>query len=302
MLRAKLDFTGERYVPGLKGQIYYEHLHRYVVASQFCVGKRVLDVACGEGYGAAFLSRRAGSVVGIDLDPVSIAHARDAYRAPNLTFITGSATDIPLDEMSIDVITSFETIEHLTDHDRMLDEFRRVLLPSGVLCISSPNKLVYSDQPNYHNPYHVRELYYQEFRDQLERRFKSVVIYGQRLYTSSVLHPLPGAPRETTQWYAGDLNAIDTVLPPLDDPVYFVAVCSNEPLNAQISSSFLDPHDDLLKHIRTEFEAEVASVRERAALEAGGGSQQPIVAGSEVETSPSALEAQDDQPNGDRML
>ena len=110
-----LEFTGQRYIPLLKGQIYYEHLHRYIIAETACAGKRVLDLACGEGYGAAILARRAATVVGIDIDSESIIHARRRYYLTNLRFVIGSATDVPLPDASIDVITSFETIEHLAE-------------------------------------------------------------------------------------------------------------------------------------------------------------------------------------------
>src|ERR1700736_1162114 len=171
-----MEFTGERHVPSITGEIYYEHVHRYAIAAPACAGKRVLDLASGEGWGAALLARHAQDVVGVDIDPATVEHARRTYYLANLRFLNGSATDVPLSDASVDVITSFETIEHLMDHDRMLDEFRRVLVPGGTLFISSPNKLVYSDLPNYSNPFHVRELYYQEFRDLLRRRFSNVEI------------------------------------------------------------------------------------------------------------------------------
>ena len=188
----EMEFTGERYVPSMRGEIFYEHVHRYAITAPSCAGKRVLDLASGEGWGSALLARNAADVIGIDIDAASIEHARRKYYVPNLRFVHAPATDIPLPDASIDVIASFETIEHLSDHDRMLDEFRRVLAPDGMLFISSPNKLVYSDQRNYANSFHARELYYQEFRDLLKRRFANVAIYGQRFVTSSILHPLAG--------------------------------------------------------------------------------------------------------------
>lgn len=258
-----MEFTGERYTPSLTGEIYYEHVHRYAIAAPACAGKRVLDLASGEGWGAAFLARQAAEVVGVDIDVASIEHARRAYYLANLRFVTASATDIPLPDASVDVITSFETIEHLSDHDRMLDEFRRVLVPGGTLFISSPNKLVYSDLSNYHNPFHVRELYYQEFRDLLKRRFANVEIYGQRFVSSSILHPLSGLRSDDAGWYAGDLSAIGDGLPTLSAPVYFVAVCSDGALYDRIASGFVDPRDDLYAHLRHEMEV----LRGRLALD-----------------------------------
>jgi len=258
-----MEFTGERYIPTLTGEIYYEHVHRYAIAAPACAGKRVLDLASGEGWGAALLARHAADVVGVDIDAAAVEHARRAYYLANLRFANGSATNIPLPDASVDVITSFETIEHLSDHDRMLDEFRRVLAPGGTLFISSPNKLVYSDLPNYRNPFHVRELYYQEFRDLLQRRFANVEIYGQRFVSSSVLHPLSGLRSDVAGWYAGDLSAIGDGLPTFTAPVYFVAVCSDGPLYDRVASGFVDPHDDLYGHLRHEVEM----LRARASLD-----------------------------------
>lgn len=253
-MRVAMEFTGERYVPSITGEIYYEHVHRYAIAAPACAGKRVLDLASGEGWGSALLARHAAEVVGIDIDAASTEHARRAYYLANLRFVTGSATEIPLGDASVDVITSFETIEHLNDHDRMLGEFKRTLVPDGTLFISSPNKLVYSDLANYENPFHVRELYYQEFRDLLKRYFTNVEIYGQRFINSSVLHPLSGARNGAAGWFAGDLSEIGDGLPTFSTPVYFVAVCSDGPLYDRVASGFVDPRDDLYSHLRQELE------------------------------------------------
>ena len=260
-----IEFTGERYVPSLRGQIYYEHLHRYALAAQFCNGNRVLDIASGEGYGSALLARKAADVVGVDIDERTIEHARAAYYAMNLRFLCGSVTDIPLADASMDVVVSFETIEHVDQHDRMLDEFRRVLVPGGVVVISSPNKLVYSDIPNYSNPYHVKELYFSEFRDLLMRRFRHVAICGQRITASSLIHPLEGETNKLSAWYNGGTDS-PLGLPILSDPVYFVAVCSDEPIAHDLPSAYVDPGDDLLDHLCAELN-ELRAQNRRASAE-----------------------------------
>lgn len=73
----ELEFTGERFVASCTGAIAYEHIHRYAAAAKSCVGKHVLDIACGEGYGAAYIARCAAEVIGVDIDGRSIEHARD---------------------------------------------------------------------------------------------------------------------------------------------------------------------------------------------------------------------------------
>src|SRR4051812_14059261 len=89
-------FTGERFVPGLKGEIELEHLHRYLVAAHLCESKDVLDVACGNGYGSYILAQIAREVCGVDVDPETIHHARDRYPLPNLRFEIGTCQAIPL--------------------------------------------------------------------------------------------------------------------------------------------------------------------------------------------------------------
>src|SRR6185295_410464 len=92
-----LDWTGERFVPWAKeAAVAYEHLHRYIWASSLVKGKRVLDLASGEGYGANMLARQASFVIGVDIDEEAIRHATDKYPGPNLQFIKGSVTAVPV--------------------------------------------------------------------------------------------------------------------------------------------------------------------------------------------------------------
>ena len=102
-----MDFTGERYVPEMEGQIKYEHLHRYALCLKLVAGKAVLDIASGEGYGAALLATVAKSVTGVDIDASSVDHANHLYYKPNLTFLVGSCEKVPLSDNSFDVVTSF---------------------------------------------------------------------------------------------------------------------------------------------------------------------------------------------------
>lgn len=182
-----LVFTGERYLPELSGGIQLEHTHRYVCASQFVTNKRVLDIACGEGYGSAYLAAVAADVVGVDIAPSAVAHAIDKYKKPNLRFSVGSCSKIPLQDSCVDVIVSFETIEHHDEHEAMMREFKRVLVPGGLIIISSPDKYEYSDVPNFKNEYHVKELYRDEFQNLIKAHFSNHVLAGQKLsYGSSI--------------------------------------------------------------------------------------------------------------------
>ncbi|HEX4998097.1 MAG TPA: class I SAM-dependent methyltransferase, partial [Terriglobia bacterium] len=180
-----MDFTGERYVPTMEGPLKYEHVHRYVLASAFAGGRTVLDLACGEGYGAAILASTGQVVVGVDADAEIVAHAADTYEADNLHFLVGACEAVPIADATFDLVTSFETIEHHDRHDEMLGEIKRLLKPGGVLIISSPSKVSYSDESGYVNPYHVRELYYEEFRRLLKKHFRNLRFFGQKFGSGS---------------------------------------------------------------------------------------------------------------------
>jgi ubiquinone/menaquinone biosynthesis C-methylase UbiE len=116
-----VNFTGERYLPSLRGQIKYEHLHRYALSLQFVSGRSVLDIASGEGYGAALLATRAAFVTGVDVDPGAVLSAGQTYRNPKLSFADGTCDAIPLADASVDAITSFETIEHHDQHEEKFE-------------------------------------------------------------------------------------------------------------------------------------------------------------------------------------
>jgi len=182
-----MPHTGERYVPGVGGDTELEHLHRYLFACQLVAGKDVLDIACGEGYGSAMLARTARRVIGVDIAQEAISHAQAKYHADNLEFRLGSCSAIPLADASVDVVVSFETIEHHDEHEAMLREIKRVLRPHGVLVISTPDKLEHSDRAGNSNSYHVKELYRSEFKELLSRYFKYQSIFGQRVVYGSVI-------------------------------------------------------------------------------------------------------------------
>src|SRR5689334_1946598 len=126
-----LAFSGERMTSAAAGQIEIEHFHRYFLARQLCRGKDVIDVASGEGYGAALLSQVARSVVGVELSLEAVAHASAAYGRRNVAFLAADARAMPLADASIDVVVSFETIEHFWEQETFLTEVKRVLRPGG---------------------------------------------------------------------------------------------------------------------------------------------------------------------------
>jgi SAM-dependent methyltransferase len=222
-----LAFTGERFIPGVQGEIWLEHWHRYLFAARWAAGKRVLDVACGEGYGTAALARVAASAVGVDVSPQAVAHARATYAAiGNATFVEASCTKLPLPDASVDTVVSFETIEHIEAQEAFLDEIARVLAPGGVLVLSCPNKLEYTDKRDYHNEFHVKELYRAELQQLVAARFPGIAWYGQRPSFFSVIAP-EGPPS------GGELFEVAAERPAeaagaLASPLYFVLVASRQ--------------------------------------------------------------------------
>ncbi len=144
-----------------------EHVSRYAFAAQLCAGKRVLDVACGEGYGAYLLAKLgAKSVLGVDISEEALAVARQKFAGDNVMFLAGDALQLPellAEHDNFEVIVSFETIEHVTDAARFLQGVRQVLAPGGVVLLSCPND-AQNREGAVPNPYHVRTYSFAEFQ------------------------------------------------------------------------------------------------------------------------------------------
>lgn len=244
-----MKFTGERFIPTEQGRIRLEHYHRYAVVLDMVRGKSVLDIACGEGYGSALMADVARTVDGIDVSEEAVRHASSIYDRPGLRFSRGSATDLEFPDDSFDVVVSFETIEHLAEQMEMLAELRRVLRPSGLLVISSPNRPVYSEESGEHNEFHVRELDFQEFDALLRSQFSKIEYFGQRLLMSSVIQPLGTTPGTSSVW-SDDGSKLSPNAGNLKDPVYFLALCGAVSDDfPQLGMSALYPESiDLVRH------------------------------------------------------
>lgn len=220
-----MRFTGERFIPTEEGKIQLEHYHRYAVVRDLVAGKRVLDVACGEGYGSSMLAEVAVAVTGVDISSEAVLHAEATYVKPNLTYLEGSATALPFADASFEVVVSFETIEHLAGQAEMVSELRRVLRPEGILIISSPNRPVYSEESGEHNEFHVKELDFAEFDALLKVQFPAVRYLGQRMLMGSVIQPLSSGPDALRAWHM-EAGTIQDGSGQMHDPVYFLAICA----------------------------------------------------------------------------
>ena len=223
-----LEFTGERFTPECVREIFYEHWHRYAWARSLVAGRDVLDCACGEGYGSRLLAESARSVTGVDVDAATIEHARKRYGAETIRFVASDALDLPFDDDAFGAVVSFETLEHLAEHDALLSEFRRVLRPDGLLLLSSPDKRTYSDETGHVNEFHVRELYRDELEELLGRHFPNFRLVGQKLAFQSLLWPLDDGDAGATILTADDDGDVHASRRPAADPVYYIAVAAAE--------------------------------------------------------------------------
>ena len=256
-----MDFTGERFVPGITGTIELEHLHRYVAACQLAAGKSVLDLASGEGYGAAMLAAAAARVIGVDIDATAVAHARKNYPGPNLEFGCGSCAAIPLPGASVDLVVSFETIEHHDQHREMLQEIKRVLRPQGVLLISSPDKDSNRGHSGIGNPFHIKELGQAELKALLNPYFTQCAYYAQSVVYGSAIF----AETRPTQMTSFVRDEPTTRYRGLARPGYWLALASDAGLPALDSGVFEQASMRRIEHRIAEREAEIAEREARIA-------------------------------------
>jgi SAM-dependent methyltransferase len=177
---AVLTLTGERTIPGLDIENYWFRRHEVVYQrlAPRCAGLEVLEAGCGEGYGADLIAGVARRVVAADYDEAAVAHVRSRY--PAVQVMQANLARLPLPDASVDVVVNFQVIEHLWDQPQFVAECARVLRPSGLLMMSTPNRITFSpgrDTPI--NPFHTRELNAEELTELLvEAGFCEISISG----------------------------------------------------------------------------------------------------------------------------
>jgi ubiquinone/menaquinone biosynthesis C-methylase UbiE len=227
-------WTGERLETFVFNEATVEHLHRYAIAAEYVKGKVVLDIACGEGYGSSLLSKSASAVMGIDIDVKTVNDASKKYLANNLKFTHGRVEEIPAADNAFDVVVSFETLEHSSEHEKIFSELKRVLKPGGVLIISTPEKKYYTDIPGFQNSFHLKEVYEHEFVKLLRNHFSHHYCFYQSSGLSSVVIS-EGKNRMTI--YEGNYETVKAS--GRMDPLYLIAIASENEIDKPSSSIFL---------------------------------------------------------------
>ena len=226
-------FTGERFIPGVEDdKLEIEHYQRYLSVRKLVENKVVLDAACGEGYGSNILATVAKQVTGIDIDEDTVLRARESYKVtPNVTYLQGSIEKLPIEDNSVDVVVSFETIEHVPEEtqEKFLNEISRVLKKDGILIMSTPNKRIYSDMHNYKNEFHIKEFYHDEFVDFLKGKFQYVQMYNQAFEVVSLITACEKEDNRIDFYNKNDEYN--------QEGKYYIAIASNSSIDEQKMSS-----------------------------------------------------------------
>lgn len=165
----RLEFENFKYSP-IEATI---HLARYMNAKPYIKGKRVLDAACGEGYGSQLMHDwGAASIVGVDISDVAIEKAKKLFSNQHVKYLVHDVETLPFPDNSFDVVVSLETVEHLSNPEKFLKELHRVLKENGTAIISCPNDNYYAQNvPDFTNIYHKRRYTWPEYKELVENEF-----------------------------------------------------------------------------------------------------------------------------------
>lgn len=238
-----MALTGERTLPDVPEENYWyrRHLIVYEWIARRVGGMRVIDMACGEGYGSKTLAADAAGVVGVDANPEAHEHARLRYEGANLRF---ERDLIETFAAPADAVVFLQTIEHLRDAGAALTHFKGLVGDGGVVYLSTPNvrTLAPNGAERSDNPWHVHEYTASEFELLCEEHFPSVEMFGlfhaRKLRAHEIalklgwdsVHPRIGATKSFYGWFTPAISARDFALKrkgraDLDRALDFVAVC-----------------------------------------------------------------------------
>ncbi len=216
---------GERMIPDFHHDavVYAEHMVRYIFASRFVRGKRVLDVASGVGYGSNLLKAAgADQIVGIDYSEQAVRYGAARHAGAGPDYVLADAECLPLADAQFDIIVSFETIEHVPDPQRFLCEVKRVLRPDGLFIVSTPNRGIFVEG----NPFHLHEFTFAELEGALNASFSHVATYTQDDWITSAILARSTMEQADTE-LDGRLETYKAVGKPAAETLYMVSLCSD---------------------------------------------------------------------------
>ena len=228
----KLVNDYERMVPEFHGSTltYAEHVTRYSAALDLVEGKVVLDIASGSGYGTQMLAKKAAHVYGVDINETAVNYAQKNYGASNIEYKVGNGETIPLPDGSVDVVITFETIEHIADYEKFMQEVKRVLKPDGLAVVSTPNDLEFAEG----NHFHLHEFEYEELNGLIKKYFKNLEPYFQATWKCVAIGD------EKLLSADGAVNAplVSYVPKQPSQYLYFYILCSNRKITETVNPVF----------------------------------------------------------------
>ena len=241
-----VPFTGERLVINKEvknkyNNVLQEHVQRYKLACKYVKNKNVLDAACGTGYGTKMLKiSGANHIIGVDISKTCLENAKKTYQEEALEFVQGDIHNLSFENNYFDVVISFETIEHISDGSKWIDESARVLKDDGLFIVSTPNRDVTNPGTNIDesplNPYHQYEYNIAEFIGELLKQYEITDLFGQTIINNHefigykiLRHLRKLDTKDTLQ----NRHFEDYCLVPLNEiknaqPMYLIAVCKKK--------------------------------------------------------------------------
>jgi|SRR5690554_4223763 len=175
--------ASERQALEVKSPWWGEHVHRYNYSLKHFIKKtdRVLDIACGTGFGTDLIAKHSeNDVIGGDISDEAIEFCKNSLSRKNLSFHHMDGTKLPFEDGHFDAITSFETIEHTTEFHKMISEFKRTTKKKGLIILSTPNFIINSPSGVVTNPFHTQEWNYDDFVELLNTHFNKYELFGQK--------------------------------------------------------------------------------------------------------------------------
>lgn len=231
MPKRRLKNDGERMVPAFHDNtlVYGEHVSRYEAVLPIVKNRIVLDIASGSGYGTQMLATEAKYVYGVDISAAAVEYAKENYNSKNIEYAVGDGEDIPMPSNSVDVIVTFETIEHIKDYKKFMKEIVRVLKPDGLAIISTPNDLEFAEG----NHFHLHEFVHGELLDLIKTEFKQTVEYFQASWLYSGLM----AQEKLTSTWRNEVLTYNLSPKKINECTYFYVLASNRDITEKVEEN-----------------------------------------------------------------